>query len=210
MLINVVTASNNPFPRMARPRKFEREPLLKRAQEVFWSQGYEATSVQDLVEALDIHPGTLYATFGDKHALFLEVLDYYRGWTEAAIGALLRRPGSKKQAIEQFFNLMVNGLLAPTGKRGCLLTNTAVERALCDAPAVERVAQHHTWMAAALHQALQEAQDAGELRTRPPEELRALAQFLASTMQGLRVVARTTDEPGVLRNIVGVALQALT
>ncbi|WP_046246488.1 TetR/AcrR family transcriptional regulator [Hymenobacter terrenus] len=194
---------------MARPRKFEREPLLKQAQEVFWSQGYEATSVQNLVDALDIHPGTLYATFGDKHALFLEVLDYYRSWTEATIGALLRRPGSKKQAIEQFLSMMVRGLLSPTGKRGCLLTNTAIERTLCDAPAVERVSQHHTWMEGALHQALQEAQDAGELTPRSADELRALAQFLANTVQGLRVVVRTTNEPVVLHNIVRIALQAL-
>ena len=194
---------------MARPRKFEREPMLNQALEVFWTKGYEATSVQDLVEALGIHPGTLYATFGDKHTLFLEVLDHYGAAGQARFGAILRQPGSKRKAIEQFFEFTIDGLLSPTGKRGCLLGNTAVERSGCDAPATARATHYHAWLEDTLYHALQQAQTDGELPVRPPAELRTLAQFLNNNIQGMTIVARTSAGPQALRGIARLALQAL-
>ncbi len=62
---------------MARPREFDRDEVLDKAIEVFWTQGYDGTSVQDLVDAMGIQRGSLYAAFGDKHQLFLEALDRY-------------------------------------------------------------------------------------------------------------------------------------
>ncbi len=62
---------------MARPREFDRDKVLTRAMLLFWKQGYEATSVQSLGECVGLHPGSLYNAFGDKHSLFLEVLDHY-------------------------------------------------------------------------------------------------------------------------------------
>jgi len=46
--------------------------------ELFWTRGYEATSVADLTGELGVHPGSLYRAFGDKHALFLRALARYR------------------------------------------------------------------------------------------------------------------------------------
>ena len=62
---------------MPRPREFDRDEVLDRAVEVFWMRGYDRTSVQDLVNSMGIQRGSLYATFGDKHHLFLEALDRY-------------------------------------------------------------------------------------------------------------------------------------
>ena len=54
---------------MSRHKEFDREDVLEKAMQVFWSQGYECTSVQDLVDAMGINRGSIYATFGDKHGL---------------------------------------------------------------------------------------------------------------------------------------------
>ena len=62
---------------MARHKAFNREEVLDRAIEVFWAHGYEATSIQELVDSMGINRGSLYDTFGDKHRLFLEALDRY-------------------------------------------------------------------------------------------------------------------------------------
>ena len=62
---------------MARTKCFNRDEALEKAMQAFWAKGYEATSVQDLVDCMGINRGSLYDTFGDKHQLFLEALDQY-------------------------------------------------------------------------------------------------------------------------------------
>ena len=63
---------------MARHKEFDRDEALQRAMEVFWSRGYEAASVGELVKQMGINRQSLYDTFGDKHALYLQALDRYR------------------------------------------------------------------------------------------------------------------------------------
>ena len=58
---------------MAGIKQFDRHEVLDRAMAVFWKRGYEATSIQDLLEATGINRGSLYATFGNKQQLFLAV-----------------------------------------------------------------------------------------------------------------------------------------
>ena len=62
---------------MPRPPGYQRSTVLGRATELFWRRGYGATSVADLVTATGLKPGSLYAAFGSKKGLFLEVLAQY-------------------------------------------------------------------------------------------------------------------------------------
>jgi TetR/AcrR family transcriptional repressor of nem operon len=61
--------------------------------ELFWTKGYEATSVSDLTEELGVHPGSLYRTFGDKHALFLRAFTRYRNSQARALAPALLAGG---------------------------------------------------------------------------------------------------------------------
>ena len=63
---------------MARQKEFDREEALDRAMAAFWSKGYAATSIEDLVAHMGIQRGSLYGTFGDKRRLFLAALDRYQ------------------------------------------------------------------------------------------------------------------------------------
>jgi len=63
---------------VARSRGFDDQQVVERAMELFWTKGYTATSVSDLAGTLGVYPGSLYRTFGDKHALFLRALAHYR------------------------------------------------------------------------------------------------------------------------------------
>jgi TetR/AcrR family transcriptional repressor of nem operon len=176
---------------VARPRKFDTDLLLDKAMHLFWKQGYEQTSVQDLGQALAVHPGTLYDTFGDKHALLLSVLDRYVKTVGCQVLDVLKEPGPRRQAIERLFAVSVARLTSETGSYGCLITNIAMERAYCDAQTARRVAAYQQTVEEALAEALQQAQASGELTLRPEADTLSLARFLNGCLQGMRVLARS-------------------
>ena len=62
---------------MPRPKEFNPDDALEKAMQVFWHKGYEATSMEDLLTAMDLNRGSLYDTFGDKRQLFLKAIDRY-------------------------------------------------------------------------------------------------------------------------------------
>lgn len=84
---------------MARPKTFDHDQVLDRAVELFWRKGYEATSIQDLVEAMGIQRGSLYAAFGSKQDLFLAVLDRYG---DVVVRKLLEILESRPSAVSRW------------------------------------------------------------------------------------------------------------
>ena len=93
---------------MARPRTFDRDEVLDRAVQLFWTQGYERTSVQDLVDSMGIQRGSLYAAFGDKKHLFLEALDRYEQTFRGEMERLLDGPGRAHDGIRAVFEAQHN------------------------------------------------------------------------------------------------------
>ena len=192
---------------MARPREFEHDVVLDRAMRIFWSRGYEATSVQDLVDHMGIQRGSLYATFGDKRALFLAAIDRYDRMVTAKLLAVLDEPASGMEAIRRFFRLKIDWAGAANRPRGCLVTNSATELASRDRRTTSRVAAVFTKIEAAFERAVVRAQKAGEID--PTRDPRALARFLTSSAQGLSVMAKTFPGRAVLEDIVEVILTVL-
>ncbi len=192
---------------MARHKEFDRDLVLDRALETFWSQGYEATSIQDLVERMGINRGSLYGTFGSKQRLFLTALERYeRVFTRKALD-ILGRPGSGKEAIRTFFLTKIRYAIAADRTKGCLMTNSAVERSVHDRDTAARVGASMARVEDAFYKALVRARRAGEIGE--GHNLRALARFLLTCAQGLTVVGKVRPDPVLLRQVVDVALAAL-
>jgi len=191
---------------MARPLKFEREQLIERAVDVFWAQGYEATSIPDLTQHMGILSGSLYNTFSDKRSLFLEALRCYQHRADAMLLGVLHEGGSGKAALAHFFETIANWLASDAGERGCLLSNTALECSDLADPALEIVEQHRAGMEKAFVRVLLEAQHAGEMRACSAEKTRVVAQTLVNALQGLRLTAKTVRDPQVLRQIAAASL----
>jgi AcrR family transcriptional regulator len=106
-----------------RPRSFDRDQALQRAMEVFWAKGFEATSLMDLTEAMDISPPSLYAAFGDKEKLFLEAVERYQDRRGESC-PYCNEP-TARAAIEKLLVYMAEELTSRDHPRGCLMMMAA-------------------------------------------------------------------------------------
>ncbi|MCB0210173.1 MAG: TetR/AcrR family transcriptional regulator [Anaerolineae bacterium] len=192
---------------MARPREFDENTVLDKAMDLFWHKGYEATSIQELIATMGISRGSLYDSFGDKHALFVAVLKRYRQRSHDRFLQILSQPGSVKAAIADMFNYVVHEALADAKRRGCLMTNSTIELSPHDAEIAEVVQFNQQWVQEALYNALGRGQAQGEIATNT--DILALAQFLFNSLQGLRVVSKTTPDRQALENIVTITLSSV-
>jgi len=189
---------------MAGVKQFDQDEVLDRAMAVFWERGYEATSIQDVVEATGLNRGSLYATFSDKKQLFLAVLAHYANRVGAPLMAELADP-DPRQAIERMFAAILRRARDPTQPRGCLITNTALECPQSGDDISRTIAAWVGQQESALYQVLLRAQATGALpRT---QDCRALARFFVGVAQGLNVVHKAIADPAVLQDMIRVAMQ---
>ncbi|MEU0197157.1 MULTISPECIES: TetR family transcriptional regulator [unclassified Streptomyces] len=193
---------------MARTKEFDPDAALQAALELFWRRGYEATSMSDLVEHLGIGRASIYATFGNKHELYLKALDRYRQTCDPQLLRELSRPGPALPAVRAVVRRFAAESAADERRlTGCFVVNTATELAPHDTAACRRV--EHSWdqLETLLHSALLRAQAQGELDDgRDP---RALARMLLVLMQGLRVVGKASADPVRVRDAAEQALALL-
>lgn len=189
-----------------RPRSFDESEVLEQATQVFWSQGFEATSVAALEQATGLGRQSLYNAFGGKRALFLACLAHYEQTRACARTARLDAAADPLAAVMDLVQSWSAAARA-SGCRGCLLLNTLSEFGGRDPElmaSVERVlvAEH-----AALAGALGRARDAGRLA--PDIDPVALARRLQATAQGLRLMARLDPEGAAVEEVVADTLRTL-
>ncbi len=192
---------------MARRKEFEPAEALDQAMELFWRRGYEATSVQDLVDQLGVNRQSLYDTFGDKHELFLATLDRYFDVSVREQFKILDEPGPALGAIRRFFQGLVELTGKDAAKKGCMVVNSAVELALHDEGARARVAAVFSWVEETFRKTLVRAQKNGDLDER--HDPRALARFLTCFMVGRNVLAKGGANRKSMQDAVEVALSVL-
>jgi TetR/AcrR family transcriptional regulator, transcriptional repressor for nem operon len=188
---------------MARTKEFDPDAALRAAMDLFWRKGYEATSMQDLVDHLGIGRGSIYATFGSKHELYLLALDRYAEESGGRALEQFSQPGPVLPAVRAFVQSVLADSLVE--RRGCLITNTAVE---CpeDRVVARRVESNWDGLETAIAGALTRARNQGELPA--GKDPRALARFIVTLLQGLRVLAKVPDERR-MRDAVDQALTLL-
>src|ERR1700687_4137637 len=112
---------------MARPRSFHPDEALDLARDVFWRKGFQGTSLDDITAATGLAKPSLYAAFGDKNALFLQVLDRYHHRIVANAERTLNEGASARDAIERWLTGFVPFCSGAKGTRGCLSVNTAAD-----------------------------------------------------------------------------------
>lgn len=190
---------------MGRSKEFEESAVLRKAMELFWQQGYEKTSLNDLVEHMGIHRRSLYDTFGDKHTLFLKAIDCFGDFIKTRLKFEISRAETAKQAIQFIFDFMIE----ESGDRslGCLFVNSATELAPRDKEVEEKTTESFMQLEHFLADCIRKGQQAGEIRCDYDAEV--LAENLHNTLLGIRVLARTSASKEKLRRIAEFSLAIL-
>jgi TetR/AcrR family transcriptional repressor of nem operon len=192
---------------MPRPRAFDEESVLDNAMNIFWSKGFEATSIQDLVDETGLNRASMYASFGDKKALFLRVLDHYSQKISVERFADLRNIEDGRTAIEKTFRDAAKTGCAEGRHKGCLMVNSGME-----------LAPHDPETAAIAHQSFRRAEDTfsaalkraiGQGTISKNKNVRALARFLVGSFQGVQLMSRRGADQETLQDYTDTILAAL-
>ena len=190
-----------------RPRAYDADDALNDATDAFWLGGYSGTSLDVLSEATGMNRPSLYAAFGDKHALYLSTLDRY---VEAGVQGMqhaLRDDIPLAQALQQVYDAAL-ALYLPTGgePRGCFLIGTAVVESKLDEAVRTRLAQGLKAFDRAFEKRIVRAQKDGELST--DADAAVLARVASAILHSLALRSRAGDSRASLRATAmqGVAL----
>jgi TetR/AcrR family transcriptional repressor of nem operon len=188
-------------------KSFDIDETLTRAMQTFWSHGYEATSMRDLVTATGVNRASIYATYGDKRALFLTALKKYDGEIRRKMLAELATTRTPSDAISAVFDKFIVQTSLPEGNWGCFLTNTALELAAHDGEIAEMVNAAQDEMEAFFLAMIRKGQQSGEFK--PALDAGQAAHHALAAMLGLLVMVRSRPDEDYLGGVRDGVLNSL-
>lgn len=186
-----------------RPLAFNQEQALDRALQVFWTRGYEGTSMSELVDALGINKPSIYATFGNKEALFRKVLAKYIAGPAAFVSAVMNEP-TARQVAEKFLTATVEFFTDNNHPLGCMV----VQAALTCGQGSELIQQELIGYRKKLEEGFRERFDLAKAQGDLPSNVESadLAKYLTTLHQGMSVQATSGAGKKELLAVVQLAL----
>lgn len=188
-------------------KAFDIDKTLDQAMQAFWARGYAATSMQDLVACTGVNRASLYATYGGKRELFIASLRLFDRKQRKARLDHLEQHFAPRAAIAEFFRGFICHPAGRTGRRGCFLTNTALELAAHDVEIGKLVADSQADIEAFFRRMIELGQAAGEITA--GRDGKRVARGLLAALLGLLVLARSRPQPALLEDVVAHALDQL-
>jgi TetR/AcrR family transcriptional repressor of nem operon len=192
---------------MPRPREFELFDVLDRATRLFWQRGYGGTSLNDLEQAMGIGRTSIYAAFGGKESLFLQVIDHYDANYNAKLRVALRSGASARASIERYFAEVLKAFSDPEMPPGCLLTNVAVEGDRGATRLGRKIAQSVSRTEDAFYEVLRDGQAKGEVDR--DVDVRGLSRYFVAVTHGLSTLAKSHPSASALKDVVDAAMADL-
>lgn len=199
----MITMNNNKNARpRGRPRSFDRQQALQTALELFWRQGYEGTSINDLINAIGIAPPSLYSAFGSKERLYQEAITLYLQGPGSFLQQALEQSSDTRDFVHHMLRAAADEFTALTHPPGCLVSTGLV------ASAERPLAQHLQELRAAtlniIRERLEQGVHAGEL---PVDcDCAALARFYGAMIQGMSIQAHDGALPAELHAMIQLAM----
>jgi len=191
---------------MPRKKSYDENIVLEHAMHVFWSNGYEATSVRLLEKEMGINQFSIYSSFSNKKKLFIESIRRYRDHVKQNVYQTLLQEDAGLKELEQYLLKSARKKREPGTSRGCLVVNTAAEFGSSDVEIAAEVNGYYNFIRDMLRKVLLTAVEKGEI---PPDtDIEKQSAFFLGVMQGLSVASKTMD-PGQLNDFVSVALKQI-
>lgn len=192
---------------MGRSKAYDAKEKLEQARSLFHERGFSATSIADLVKHLGINRKSMYAEFGGKQALFEAALELHNDVNVARDVGPLESPLAGVPEIRSLLTTLGAAARGPWAGLGCLLCNTASERAAIDGNSREHVRSYIKRIAAAFRNALDNAQAVGDVHSSVDVEVEA--RFFASHVIGQLTLVRANVAPDVALSASAVAVDHL-
>lgn len=191
---------------MARTKAFDKDKAQILALQLFWRKGYAATSIEDLVQALNLSRSSLYDTFGDKRTLFIESLKLYSARVVSQTSQTLNQAPTPLSGVQALLDGLVEQVGEEAGKRGCFMVNSIAELAPYDREVTEMAKAYNESIQRLLTETLRK-QAAGNIRKAATPEQQAAYVFNA--IQGLRILIKSGATREQAQAIVTLTLNNL-
>lgn len=194
---------------MVNSRKFNEEQVLDNILHTFWRKGFEATSLDDLIEATGVKRQSLYNAFGNKDDMFLKAYERYLDHiNETVMAATHNSDASLSEAVRTILDAFAGVVIDPNTPAGCFITNTAVEFGDQQSSDITcRLKQHFKQIEENLHDMLEQAQQEGKLAS--DRDPRAIAQFLVASVTSIAVMYRLNKDKAFIKNALSEMLHVL-
>jgi len=196
-----------PSMKIGRPLEYNPDEVLDAAMHIFWRQGYDATSLQDLLEGMNLSKSSLYQAFGSKRNLFLQCIKRYHDLTMAEMQERLLNSDSGLQFVIETLSGVVKEVSEVANPKGCLVTNTANEFAQSDTQIAMKVVYGLDGYRDMFRQAIKKGQQDGSVRS--DVEAVLLANYLVTSMSGLRTMVKAGTNHTMLKNMVEVIVDTV-
>lgn len=192
---------------MGRPREFDETAVLNAATDLFWTRGFDATSIRELADRMGLQTASLYNAYGDKRTLYRQVLHRYAkdalGWCAERLAG----ESSAFEALQGFFFALAEGTCADQDRKGCLIVNAGLDTAPHDSEFKAMVSAVFRRLERLFRDCVVRGQADGSVtRAQPAEDL---ARLLLGAMLGMRVLARTRPERALLEGVARSATEFL-
>ena len=189
-----------------RPIGFDKDAALEAAMLLFWERGFEGTSMADLTQAMGLNPSSIYAAFGDKHALFQLAVKLYMEKRAQYAGTALEEPTLEK-VVRALFDSTVAFLTTPGHPPTCMTLAGAAGCSLEATPARDLMTEIRKQNQVAIRERLLKARKSGEL----PKDIDVddYTRYLSTILAGLSIQAANGSTKAELKRTAQMALRHL-
>ena len=192
---------------MPRVKLFDENEVLTKAMNLFWKQGYSATSVQDLVNCLGINRASIYDTFGDKEQLFKKSFELYRKTSMEGLTLFFQSQQNVRDGFSKLFNIAIEEAILDKDRKGCFVVNITTELIPNDESLLKVLESNKRDIENLFYEYLKKGKENDQLKD--SKDLKSISSLFYTLYSGIKVVSKIETNKKELTNSVNLALSLL-